>query len=299
MQRGDKQAATCLNRFFKKIKAGYVKDIHDLLTDDVEFHVIGRPGVVPFAGIYKGKDRVLEYLNSFITANELVDLIVQYHLCDAGESRRIASHVNIISQVRTTGKRYDLEFLYKWELVDSLDKIKNLTLYYSTWHMTEAFSEDGDGFITDQRGSDDAATIHVAFDAAAAASDLYDKFYVKGDIAAAFEAMNDDILVVEKGNPRLPCNGSPKGKEAVRKLVNGVFSFLIYITPPVFRNYITQGNRTDVTLDVHFRDALTGKDYHITLNHSLIFDKNGLLLELKSYHDSQEIWMNHLNQPVK
>ena len=295
MQRSDKQATICLNQFFENFKAGYVNDIHNLLTDDVEFHVIGRPGVVPFAGIYKGKVEVVAYLDSFITVNESVDLIVQYHLCDARESKRIASHVNIISQVQSTGKRSDLEFLYKWELVDRLDKMKNLTLYYSTWHMTEAFSKGGDGFILDQRGSDDVTTIQVAFDTAAAAADLYDKFYVQGDVAAAFEAMNDDIVVVEKGNPRLPSNGSPKGKEAVRELINGVFSYQVYVTPPIFRNYITQDNRTDVTLDVHFGDALTGKDFHITLNHSLIFDKNGLLLELKSYHDSQEIWMNHLN----
>ncbi|HQH99886.1 MAG TPA: hypothetical protein PLA18_01310 [Deltaproteobacteria bacterium] len=47
-------------------------------------------------------------------------------------------------------------------------------------------------------------------------------------------------------------------------------------------------------LDVHFGDAVTGKDFNITLNQSLIFDENGHLMELKSYHDSQEIWMNHL-----
>jgi len=290
----DNQATTCLNQFFETFRSGYVNDIYGLLTDDVEFHVIGRPGVVPFAGIYKGKDGVLEYLNSFIEANDLVDLVVQFHLCDAKESNRIASHVNIISEVSSTGKRYDLEFLYKWELDDSLDKIKSLTLYYSTWHMTEAFSEGGDDFVIDQRGSNDFGMIHVAFDAAAAAEDIYDKFYVQHDVPATFEAMSDDIVVVEKGNPVLPSNGSPKGKEAVQKLIDGVYSYQIYMAVPVFRNYITQDNRTDVTIDVHFGDAVTGKDFYISLNHSLIFDKNGKLLELKSYHDSQEIWMNHL-----
>jgi ketosteroid isomerase-like protein len=295
MKRIDNQATTCLDQFFEKFGTGNVNDINSLLTDDVEFHVIGRPGVVPFAGMYKGKDEVLAYLNSFIGANDLVDLIIQFHLCDVNKSNRISSHVNITSEVRSTGKRYDLEFLYKWELDDSLDKIKSLTLYYSTWHMTEAFSVGGDGFVVDQRGSNDFGMISVDFDAAEAIKDIYDKFYVQHDVPATFEAMSDDIVVVEKGNPALPSNGSPKGKEAVQQLIDGVYSYQIYMAPPVFRNFITQDNRTDVTIDVHFGDAVTKKDFHITLNHSLIFDKDGKLLELKSYHDSQEIWMNHLS----
>ncbi len=288
------QAVACLERFFEKLRSGCVDDIHELLKDDVEFHVIGRPGVVPFAGIYRGRDDVLRYLNTFIGANALVDLIVQFHLCDAKEGNRVASHVNILSGVRSAGKRYDLEFLYKWELAESSDKIRSMTLYYSTWHMTEAFGEGGDALVVDQRGSNDFSTIQVGFDTAAVAADLYDKFYVQGNVAAAFESMSDDIVVVEKGNPALPSNGSVKGKEAVQRFVNGVFSYQIYLAPPVFRNYITQDNRTDVTLDVHFGDAVTGKNFFITLNQSLIFDETGRLLELKSYHDSQEIWMNHL-----
>ena len=101
------------------------------------------------------------------------------------------------------------------------------------------------------RGSSDCSTIPVAFDTAAVAADLYNRFYVEGDVSGALASMSDDVRVVEKGNPDLPSNGSVKGKEEVLQLINGVFSYQIYIEPR-------------------------------------------LLLELKSYHDSQEIWMNHL-----
>ena len=77
-------------------------------------------------------------------------------------------------------------------------------------------------------------------------------------------------------------------------MIAGVFSYQIYITPPAFSNYITRGNKTDATPDVHFGDAVTGKDFYITLNQSLIFVENGHLSELKNSHDSQEIWVNHL-----
>ena len=57
-----------------------VNNIDALLSDEVEIHIVGRAGVVPFAGTYKGKDGVLGYLSSFIEANDLADLIVQLHL---------------------------------------------------------------------------------------------------------------------------------------------------------------------------------------------------------------------------
>jgi len=294
MKRLDNRGKTCLNRFFEQFGGGDVHGIRALLTDDVRFHVIGRPGVVPFAGMYQGREEVLSYLNAFMGANDPVDLIVQFHLCDTKEGNLATSHVNILSAAQPPGKSYDLEFLYKWELTESLDKIKNLTLYYSTWHMTEAFSKGDDALVKDQRGTSDTGTIPVPFDTAAVAAELYNKFYVQGDVSAALESMSGDVVIVEKGNPNLPSNGSVNGKEEVLQLINGVFSYQIYLAPPVFSKYVTQDNRTDVTLDVHFGDAVTGKEFHITLNQSLIFDQDGQLLELKSYHDSQEIWMNHL-----
>jgi ketosteroid isomerase-like protein len=287
------QATSWSDQFFEKLRLGRVNDIRRLLADEVEFHVIGRPGVVPFAGTYRGKEEVLRYLSSFMDANELVDVIVQFHLDDARDSARIASHVNIISDVRSSGKRYDMEFLYKWEFADSLDKVKNMTLYYSTWHMAEAFSMGGDGSIIDQRGTSDFHTVNVDFDTAVLAENLYNTFYVRGDVAETFQLMGEDIVLIEKGNPALPSNGVYYGKMGARQLITGVFSYQIYKSPPVFSNYIRRDNKTDVTLDVHFGDAVTGKDFHITLNQSLVFDTSGLLLELKSYHDSQEIWMNH------
>ncbi len=290
----DHQGTACLDRFFGELRGAHADPIRSLLSDDVRFHVIGRRGVVPFAGLYQGPDEVIKYLNAFLEANTLVDLIVQFHLCDSRDRGMASSHVNIISDVQSTGKRYDLEFLYKWKLSEGLDRIERLALYYSTWHMTEAFSEGGDAEVKDQRGTSDTGTIPVVFDTAEVAARLYNKFYVAGDVSGALASMSDEVVVVEKGNPALPSNGSVKGKEEVLQLINGVFSYQIYIAPPVFSRYVTCDNRTDVTLDVHFGDAVTDKEFFITLNQSLIFDRDGLLLELKSYHDSQEIWMNHL-----
>jgi|GEM_PF-3471518 len=294
MKAGERQAAALLDRFFEILGLGRVDAAEGLLADGVEFHIIGRPGVVPMAGIYRGKEEVLGYLGSFLEANNPADMLVQFHLEDAGESRRVSSHVNIVSEVRSTGKRYDLEFLYKWELDDALDKIRGMTLYYSTWHLTEAFTEGGDGFVTDQRGTDDFGIIPVGFDTTALAAGLYDGFYVRHDVPGTLAFLSDDVVLVEKGNPALPSNGAYYGKAGFQQLITGVFCYQIYLSPPAFRNYITRGNRTDVTLDVHFGDAVTGKNFFITLNQSLIFDVKGRLLELKSYHDSQEIWMNHL-----
>ncbi len=290
----EKKAGETINQFFEMLTLEQTKHLRELLDEEVEFHVIGRPGVVPLAGVYRGRDEVLGYLSSFEAVNDVVDVIIQFHQHDVRESTRIASHINIVSDVRSTGRRYDLEFLYKWKLTDSLDKIRNMTLYYSTWHLTEAFNKDGSGPVVDQRGTNDFSFIGVDFDAASAGADLYDKFYVQGDVESAAKCLNHDVVLIEKGNPVLPSNGVYQGEEGFRQLIAGVFSYQIYISPPVFSNYITHGNKTDATLDVHFGDAVTGKDFTITLNQSLIFDGNGRLLELKSYHDSQEIWMNHL-----
>ena len=60
------QSTMCPGKFFEELKHGRVNNIDALLSDEVEIHIVGREGVVPFAGTYKGKDGVLGYLNSFI-----------------------------------------------------------------------------------------------------------------------------------------------------------------------------------------------------------------------------------------
>ncbi len=149
------QGAELADRFFELLGLGRSDAVDGLLADEVEFQVIGRLGIVPMAGAYQGRKAVLGYLRSFLNENNLVDTTDQFHLEDDEDDRefhRVSSHVNIVSDVRSTGRRYDLEFLYKWELNDALDKVRNLTLYYSTWHLTEAFMKGGDDLVTDRRG---------------------------------------------------------------------------------------------------------------------------------------------------
>lgn len=284
-----------VSMFFDEFKKGGLRSMRPLFTDDVEFNIIGQPGTVPFAGTYRGIDAVIGYLASFYEMNEIRDVIEQFHLADNWDMRRATSHINLISDVPSTRKKYDLEFLYKWQLSRDMNKIQKLTLFYSTWHLTKAFSDGDTGLIKDQRGTDDFTTLEVDFNPQVLAADIYKKFYVEGDIAKVLEIVQDNSVVIEKGNPELPSNGVFRGPNDFQKFASGVFSFQIYIKPPTISDYVTQGNKTDATLDVHFGDQRTGKEFWITLNQSWIFDGKGNAVEFKSYHDSQEIWLNHLS----
>ncbi len=282
-----------IDRLFAAVAGGPPDPLGAALFDEVAFDVVGRPGVVPLAGIYRGKAEILGYVKAFAAANRVADLVRQFDLVDGVDAHRVATHVGIVADVPATGKRYDLEFVYKFELAPDLSKIRKLTIYDSTWHYAQALGA-GDAFVTDQRGTDDFSLLDGGYDAGEKTRRIYDTIYRNWDVESLCAMLPGDAVLIEKGNPALPSNGIFVGPDGLRRLMEGVFSYDRYLATPDFSNFIARGNKADATLDVHFLDVTTGKDYRIKINQSFIYDTQGTIREFKSYHDSQEIWLNHL-----
>lgn len=66
--------AKTLKTYYDSVEKGAFLNILDTLSDDIEYVISGNPAILPFAGVWSGKERVTELFKTFGSAFQLLAL---------------------------------------------------------------------------------------------------------------------------------------------------------------------------------------------------------------------------------
>jgi ketosteroid isomerase-like protein len=273
-----------IKKLFLDLRKHDVHHIGNLLSDDVTFIIAGTAGTVPLAGTYYGKEGIESYLKGFCSSLSNVQMIFLFNLVDGDY---VNTHVQIIAKVRSSGKTFNMEFVYNWMLTED-GKIKFLHLYYDTNSWYNAFQTGGPDYVEDIKGDMDFDIKKVNFDTLQILKDTYDTFN-RGDIPGVLDKLDDNFVFILKGDLSIPFEGKYYGKNGFLQWLNNLMGSARYLGLPINKYYVVQGNRVDAHVYEELMCLATGKIFRSEICQSWIISDDGKLLEFKSYNDQFEV----------
>ncbi|MCL6591438.1 MAG: nuclear transport factor 2 family protein [Firmicutes bacterium] len=273
-----------IKQFYQNFKTRDFQHIPKLLTNDVEFTINGRAGTVPLAGSYRGKEAIKTYLKGFCDSISQGQITFQFNLVDGD---MVNTHVQIVAKVPSSGKSFDLEFVYNWTL-NNEGKIKSLFLYYDTNSWYQAFQAGGADHIEDLKGNMNFTVKKLSFDPLQSLKDTYDAFN-RGAIPEILEKLDDQFLFILKGDPGIPFEGIYRGKDGFLRFLNNLKGAATYTGVPVNKFFVVQGNRIDAHVVEELKCLATGKLFRAEIVQAWIISDDNKLLEFKSYNDQYEV----------
>lgn len=282
----DNKKLFSIKKFFLDVRGHNTKKIERILSDDVTFIITGRPGMVPLAGTYNGKENVKRYVKEFCSSIYNAQMIFQYNLIN---QEYINTHVQLIAKVKSSGKTMNLEFVYNWKLNED-GKIKFLRLYYDTYSWYTAFQPGGSNYVEDFKGDMDFNIHAVNLDSQQFVKDMYTA-YNTGNIPALLEKLDENFVFILKGDPNCVYPGKYYQGQGFLQFANNLYGVAFYTQPLTCKTIISNGSHIDYIAYEELIWRSTGKAFTSELVHSLIISDDGKLIEFKSYNDSFDVYL--------
>ncbi|OHD11877.1 MAG: hypothetical protein A2086_15415 [Spirochaetes bacterium GWD1_27_9] len=274
-----------IEKFLYSLEKEKVRRISNLVSKDFTLSVTGREGTVPFAGTYYGKKALEQYLDNFLSSLKIKNIDLQYNIID---NDNINTHLNLVAKVLSTGKSFDLEYIFQWQL-DKNGLIKYLKLYYDTYAFYKAYQNGGETYISDIKGTNDFQLINVNFDSEEMAKTLYQKFFTEGDLPGVINMLDTNVLWVMKGDPTIISYANAYSEvDGFMQFVYNLLGTCTMAAMPEFFYYVKQDNKVDVHLIEQWICNSTGKLMKFEIIHSFSFTADGKIKEFKSYNDTYE-----------
>jgi ketosteroid isomerase-like protein len=275
--------AEYLDQFYRHFAGQRARALVEMLPADMSWHMIGwREDVVPFAGLYSGRDRILEFFTDYLAAIVIREYRFQYRLVDGD---RVSWHFRLVADVPATGKTFDAEFTHVWQFAADGTPVFCRS-YYDTQLQAEAFRIGGPTELKDrQNPSDDFRVTATPYDVQGLVTSVYDRFYA-GDIQGALALLADDAAIYFKGKDN-PVSGEYHGLAGALQFV---YNLAGTAAPyDIVRTYVTEGDRTDVVLFENWIVFATGKTFHVHTVNSWRVNGAGKLLGFINYPDMDDM----------
>jgi len=282
--RDNNQKLFSIKKFFLDLRKHDPKQMGNLLSDDVTFIISGRVGIVPLAGTYRGKADVERYVRSFCSSIYNAQMILQYNLVGP---ESINTHVQLIGQVRSSGKTMNLELAYNWVLNND-GKIKFLRLYYDTYAWYNAFQPGGSNYVEDMKGK--LIDIQpVNFDTVQFIKEVYLEFNTM-NLPPLLDKMDDNLVFVLKGDTNCVYPSIYNGKTGFLQFCQNLFGVAYYTQTFIINSIIVQGNHIDVLAHEELIWRATGKPFTSDNVHSFVVSDKGTILSFLSYNDTFDVY---------
>jgi hypothetical protein len=271
-----------VNKFYKYLQKGRSYAVSALFTRNALLFINGQPEIIPMAGTYSGKWKIRKYFHTFQQRVKIQSIEFQYNL---KSYNKVSSHVNIIGYVNETGKIFDLEYVFLFEM-NRINKIKKLTVLYDTYIFNESFIEGEIDYISDIKvSSDDFSIYDIPFDCEAIVRLSFDPNTTPVELTSI---LSNDVEVTFKCPTEIPFAGS-------YYYIEGVFEWLSYLYGtmyPIYQDrylYITDGNRVDIFINEAWTVYETGKSFEIKVFNSYRLNNEGKLCGFISINDSKAV----------
>lgn len=134
-----------INNFLKDLKTGKEFKLLSYLANDIEWTVAGNRTTIPFAGTYNRISEASRYLHLFYRTIKINDLVAPLSPTEV-EPNRIEAYIRLQGKVYATGRIFDIQFLYTWQLNEKR-RIEKITVDYPLVAMELAFTRGGKGEI--------------------------------------------------------------------------------------------------------------------------------------------------------
>ena len=127
--------AATLRRYYDKVNQGDFLGVAETLAPEAVFTIAGDTGLLPFAGAWSGRDRVVELLRAFEAAFWVVDMTEVRTL---SQPNTAVSFNDEAFKVKTTGQYYRVGVVHRVEFGDD-GLIRSLTNVHDTYPAVQAF----------------------------------------------------------------------------------------------------------------------------------------------------------------
>eukprot|EP00243_Klebsormidium_subtile_P004838 TRINITY_DN19017_c0_g1_i1.p1 TRINITY_DN19017_c0_g1~~TRINITY_DN19017_c0_g1_i1.p1 ORF type:complete len:131 (-),score=17.88 TRINITY_DN19017_c0_g1_i1:458-850(-) len=128
--------AATIRRSYELFKACDFPAYLNLLSEDVVYTIIGDPTMIPFAGTYKGKAGVQDFIQRLGNSSQINANKCELLLDDGGENVVASGQCQLAS--KATGKEAILKWAHIWRVVDG--QIVSFTEFMGTAALENAFS---------------------------------------------------------------------------------------------------------------------------------------------------------------
>ena len=238
------------------------------LSEDIVLKVIGVKEI-PFSGEYLGVNQTFKYFIKFLAKIKIQEIT---HLFTLSGENSISSHFQIKGKVRRTGKVFDLEFIYYYDL-DSVSQVQSLDIYYNTYLFWEAFQKNSSVPSVDLESGN--VDFNSEYQNGQDVMDELFSYWLVGDLDGVLSMFNDDIIWIMRNDPLVvPYAGRVEGKDG---FVNEYLIPLISNVEVIdsgFTHVVVHGNRADYYLYEENRCIPTGKESKIVGVMSYVIDTN-------------------------
>ena len=112
-----------------------IDELFIFFDDNIELELIGRDGVTPFAGIYKGKEKIKDYFRIYKKEVEQIDFNPIKILSDESMTLTIIYEESI---AKNTGKKFSFEGIHRWDF-NKNKKVIRFKSYNDTYEVQKAF----------------------------------------------------------------------------------------------------------------------------------------------------------------
>lgn len=260
--------------------------IEAILDNNVVWEYKGPLGAVPFAGIYQGREGVKSFWRTFFSSVNNPRAELRYSLHDKNV---VDLHWIEEGFAKSTGKRYLMETVQRWEFND-MGKLVKFKWYNDTFAMYHAFQPNTDPSLSLAPHPADYHIIGAnSINGKPMIEEMYNLYYLKGDLNTVFTYLDSNVIYTLAGPQSItPYAGTYIG---LTEFQNAVITFwqTSYYVNISFYNFIGEGCKVDAEFVDDVLIYSTGKVVPCSGMHSIILNSQGKIVKFRSYNDSYSL----------
>jgi ketosteroid isomerase-like protein len=283
--------ATKILSAFNQIQTNDGSCTGGIITKNTILKYEGTPNTIPFAGTYIGKAGIVKFWLLFFNSVNCPKAELRYYL---RQGNIVHLHWTEEGIIRSTGKRYIMETVQRWEFNDRGELVR-LRWYNDSYALYQAFQLNTNPQLSlAQHTADYNITGNGPVDALPIVQNYYAQF-AQGNLAAILNGVTPNFALILAGPEGLTkIAGTWIGPEGMAQFFNALFTAETYNSFfPV--SFTTDGSRVDVEFQEQIVVLETGKIVDCAGLHSFVITSSGRLAKLRSYNDTYIVAWGYSN----
>lgn len=253
-----------------------------VLNKNVIWEYEGVEGIVPFAGCYSGKKGIEVFWKNFFKSITVLQFNLRYYIIDGN---KIHIHWTEEGIVKSTGKRYIMETVQRWEFNNKGELIK-FRWYNDTFALYQAFQPNTDPLLSiAQHPADYNINGDGPIDALPIVQQFYQYLLDKNLPSLISKVSMNNVFILAAPESIVPHAGTRYGPQGIIDfftILNSTQQF-ISLYP---LTYTVDGCRVDVEFIEELLVYATGKIVKNRGIHSIVVNSNGQLAKFRSYNNT-------------
>lgn len=271
-----------LYNHFQTIDGISIGSIEGILDKNITWKYEGVIDTVPFAGTFIGVKGVTQFWRKYFNSLNVQKAQLRYYL----QNKNIL-HLHWTDEgiVRSTGKRYLMETIQRWEFNEE-GKVVKFRWYNDTFALYHAFRPGSDPQLSiAAHPADYNINGDGPIDALPVVQQFYNDF-LSGNIPALFSNVSPNfVFIIAAPESIVPHAGTRYGPEGVLDFFNALFPNQQFLQLNLL-TFTSDGCRVDVEFQEELLVYATGKLVKNEGVHSILVYTNGQLAKLRSYNDT-------------